>query len=348
MFKLKINYRLILFPLSFLYALVTEIRNFLYDFQIFKSYRFYVPVINVGNLSVGGSGKTPQIEYLIHLLEQDYKVAVISRGYKRKTKGFIVANESVNAKIIGDEPYQIFRKFKDNANVIVAVGEDRVEAIRRVYTKFKPDIVLLDDAYQHRAVKAGLNILLTPYQFPFFNDWVLPTGNLRECRWQARRADIVLITKTPNILTKSTKEYYVKKVKTYTNAPVFFSSISYDHRVINEKAEILWKHLSPYSVLLITGIANPEPLYSFLSEKNINFEGLKFGDHHFFSKKDVQRIKRIFSQIKNEKKIILTTEKDYVRLQNFFGDELFYLPIQTKVIENEMFNKIILKYVNNN
>ncbi len=341
---MKLNFRLILFPFTVLYALIMELRNFMYDKRILKSEQFEVPVINVGNLSVGGTGKTPQIEHLIRLLQKNYKIAVISRGYKRKTKGFIVADESSTPETIGDEPYQIFHKFDP---IIVAVGEDRVKAIRKVLAKFHPDVILLDDAFQHRRVQAGLNLLLTPYQTPFFNDFVLPAGNLRECRKNAKRADLVVVTKSSDELTDHQRDLYRKKIHLYTDAPVFFSHIVYDDKIYNNKSIFLLHELTSYEVLLVTGIANPHPLYSFLSEKNINFDSLKFGDHHYFSKEDVKHIKKVFEKINNEKKIILTTEKDFVRLHRHFEKDLYYLPIQTEIFENEVFNNKILDYVSN-
>jgi len=338
------NFRIILFPFAVVYALITEIRNFLYDKKILKSTSFDIPIINVGNLSVGGTGKTPQIEYLIRLLQKEYKIAVISRGYKRKSKGFILADDTATPEKIGDEPYQIFKKFKP---VTVAVAENRTEAIRKVLDKISPDVILLDDAYQHRKVKAGLNILLTPFNRPFYKDFILPAGNLRECRYRANRADLVIVTKIPNTLNLDEKLSFNQAVNRYVNAPVFFSKINYDTQVYSKQGTLKLEKLREFSVLLVTGIANPKPLYAFLSEKNINFESLKFGDHHHFSLDDIKQIKKSFEKMQNQKKIILTTEKDYVRLQKHFDKDLFYLPIQTNVIENELFNKKILAYVNN-
>ena len=338
------KFRIILFPLALIYAFITQFRNWLYDRYILPSVSFDIPVINVGNLSMGGTGKTPQIEYLIRLLQKDFKVAVVSRGYKRKTKGFIIADASATARIIGDEPFQIFKKFQ---NIIVAVGENRVHAVQKLMEIYKPDVILLDDAFQHRRISAGLNLLLTPFDKAFFKDLILPAGNLRECRSQAKRADILMVTKSPPEISSSQKKYFFKKIKNYTDAPVFFSQIKYGDKITGPKNELSLSDIASYKVLLITGIANPEPLYSFLSEKNINFDSLKFGDHHVFSKKDIKRIKTTFEKIKNGKKLILTTEKDYVRLNPFFEENLYYLPIQTQVFENESFNKKILNYVSN-
>jgi len=339
------NIRLLLYPFSIIYDGITGLRNIFYDKGILTSHEFDVPIINVGNLSVGGTGKTPQIEYLIRLLQKDYKVAVISRGYKRKTKGFFVADNQATPQSIGDEPYQIYQKFQ---NIIVAVDENRVRAIRQVIADFSPDIILLDDAFQHRRIKAGLNLMLTPFYKPFFKDFILPAGSLRESRKNTKRADLVLITKSPDNLKSGIINIFKQKISRYTNAPVFFSKINYADKVISSKSSISLNQLDDYQILLITGIANPKPLYSFLSEKSINFDNLKFGDHHHFSKSDLQQIKQKFAQIPSDKKIILTTEKDYVRLKNHFENDLFYLPIQTEIINNQEFNKKILDYVQNN
>ncbi len=338
------NFRLIFLPFSILYALITEVRNALYDKGILKSVAFDLPVINVGNLNLGGSGKTPQIEYLIRLLQPAYKVAVVSRGYKRLTKGFLVADEQTTPASIGDEPYQIYRKFDD---IIVAVGEDRVAAVKKVIDAYQPDVILLDDAFQHRRIRAGLQILLTPFDRPFYKDWLLPAGNLRELPKNARRANMVVVTKMPKKAKLENQLEIKKNIKKYAgNKDVFFSKIGYADDVNNGIAKIQLSDLKSYKILLVTGIANPQPLYAFLSEKNINFESLKFGDHHRFSMADIQRIKQQFDGIKASKKLILTTEKDFVRLSSLLSsDVLFYLPIQTEIVDNEKFNNKIIDYV---
>ncbi len=334
--------RYILFPFSIVYALVIEVRNFLYDKQILKSVGFDVPIINVGNLSVGGTGKTPQIEYLIRLLQNDYKMAVVSRGYKRKSKGIIIADQQATAEQIGDEPFQIHQKFP---NVLVAVGSSRVAVIRKVLAKNDVEVILLDDAFQHRHIKAGLNIILTPFQQLFTKDFILPAGNLRECRHQAKRADIVLVTKSPNKISTKQKEQRMQSLRKYFKKDVFFASIAYQDEVFSLKKSISIQELSKFSILLITGIANPQPLYSFLSEKNINFVSLKYGDHHSFSATDIQQINKQYQQLQGDQKIVLTTEKDYVRLRHLVDIPLYYLPISTKVFENKEFNNKIIDYV---
>ncbi len=337
------NLRLILFPFSMIYAGITGMRNLLYDYKILQSKSFDIPVINVGNLRMGGTGKTPQIEYLIRLLSQKYKrIAVVSRGYKRQTKGFILADEKSTPEQIGDEPYQIHKKFK---NLSVAVSEKRAFAIRKLLTLANPpQIILLDDAFQHRQVKASLNILLTEFARPFYKDFILPVGNLRESRRGAKRADMVIVTKCPDKFSEKEREKIIKNIRKYTTAPVFFSYIKYCDKVIGKNKELTLEKLKDYKILLITGIANPDKLYDFLSKKNIKFEGLKYGDHHFFKPSDIRVIKDKFKQINAKQKIVLTTEKDYVRLKKHLDLPIFYIPIETEFIEKEMFNTKILNY----
>jgi tetraacyldisaccharide 4'-kinase len=335
------NFKIILFPFALLYALITEVRNFLFDKEIITAVSYDLPVINVGNLSVGGTGKTPLIAYLIRLLQDRYRILVVSRGYKRRTKGVVVADKYSTPETIGDEPYQLYRKF----DIDLVVGESRRDAIEKAFEKFSPDVILLDDAYQHRKLKAGLNIVLTTYQNPFINDYILPAGMLRECRKNIKRADMVVLTKLPDKPEKKRLQKIVSGIKKYFNGFVFTSKIVYEIQVSGKNKNISLTDLQDYKVLLVTGIANPDPIYSFLSKKNINFDSLKFPDHHRFSKADIRRIRHSFESIQAGKKIILTTEKDFVRMNSYFDDELYYLPIQAEIIEKELFNKKILDYV---
>src|SRR5436190_16710825 len=221
--------RKILFPFAVLYGFITGIRNFLFDKNILKSYSFDLPVLAVGNLSVGGTGKTPQIEYLIRLLSSRYRVATLSRGYKRKSEGFVLANESSNAEILGDEPFQFFRKFRD---IQVAVDADRKNGIEQLLAQpEKPEMILLDDAYQHRRVKAGFYILLTAYGDLYADDFILPAGNLRESRSGAKRADVIIVTKCPKNLSVAEQEKIKKKLAPKVGQDVFFTFIDYDEKV---------------------------------------------------------------------------------------------------------------------
>ena len=332
--------RFLLFPLSVIYNGITTIRNLFFDWGFFKQTSFKIPVITVGNLSVGGTGKTPQIEYLIRLLGDSFKIAVLSRGYKRKTQDFVLLNDTHTAVDVGDEPLQYFNKFK---NIDVAVDVNRVAGISRLIADVTPEVVLLDDAYQHRKVKASLSILLTKYDDLFIDDFLLPTGNLRESRSGAKRTDLILITKCPKNLTDLSKKRIIIKLKKYQKK-VFFTSITYDKKTSGDK-NIFTKDLKNYQVLLITGIANPSSLLSFLQENKVNFKHCQFSDHHHFTDTEIEKIKREFACLSSSKKIILTTEKDYVRLKNSIK-ELSYLGIQTSFLSRqEEFNLILKSHV---
>lgn len=317
-------------------------RNYLYTKNILKSTTFKTPTIVVGNLSVGGTGKTPQIEYLIRLLQNEYKIAVLSRGYKRKSKGFIIASSNVTASEIGDEPYQYYQKFP---TVIVAVDADRRNGIQQLEAlENPPDIILLDDAFQHRKVKGGFNILLTSYGNLYVNDTMLPTGNLREYKSGAKRAKVIIVTKCPHNISEETQLIIAKKINPTSTQTVFFTTIEYDTKLKGTTA-IAISDLAGGEVLLVTGIANPTPLTAYLKSKKIKFKHLKYPDHYYFKEEDILEIKSKFALIKANNKIVLTTEKDYVRifakLQN-----LQYIAIKTKFVKNSTsFNKLIKKYV---
>ena len=326
--------RKILFPLAFLYWLITYIRNWLYDIGLFKSASFDTPIIAVGNLSVGGTGKTPQIEYLIRLLSKDYKVAVLSRGYKRTTEGFILADENATASSIGDEPYQFYSKFP---NIQVAVDANRKNGIENLLQlSNKPDIILLDDAYQHRKVKAGFYILLTAYGDLFSDDYILPFGNLREPSSGKKRADMIIVTKCPNDLSEIAQQKIREKLK--VNQPVFFTTIQYDDFVFGNDAQHLVTEIQSESKVLVAGIAKPKLFFDFL--KNENDETLVFPDHHHFSKQDCEQI-----LAKANGRKIITTEKDFVRLNGLLPkSQLFYLPIKSTFL-NTNIDKTIEDYV---
>lgn len=324
--------RKILFPVALVYWIVTYLRNFFYDVGVFKSQSFDVPIIAVGNLSVGGTGKTPQIEYLIRILK-DYKIATLSRGYKRETKGFVLADATATAKTLGDEPFQFFSKFPD---VCVAVDANRRNGILQLM-EHKPDVILLDDAFQHRKVKAGLYVLLTTHDELFCDDYILPFGNLREPSLGKKRANMIIITKCPATISELAQERIRQKLK--VNIPVYFSTIEYDEYVYNENNKIKVSDLKGMK-LLLAGIAKPDLFFKHL--ENEGDEKMVFPDHHDFSKEDIQKIKEVGKQ-----KISITTEKDYVRLKGKLeNDKLYYLPIKSKFVTNsEIFNKRIIDYV---
>ncbi|MFH4964975.1 tetraacyldisaccharide 4'-kinase [Gaetbulibacter sp. M235] len=329
-------YRKLFFPFVPVYYSVTWLRNKLYDLGIKKSVSFDFPVICVGNLSVGGTGKTPMIEYLIELLKEDYSIATLSRGYKRKTKGFQLADLTATSETIGDEPFQFFSKFKDK--IQVAVDSDRVNGINRLKSlKKSPEVILLDDAFQHRKIKAGLNILLTTYNALFIDDYVLPAGNLRESRNGYKRANIIVITKCPKNLDETEKNTIIKRINPLDYQKVFFSNIEYSSFVksnVNEKSLV---ELNEFT--LVTGIANAQPLVDFLKSKHLKFEHLNFQDHYDFSESDIDELCK--------KDLILTTEKDFMRLQSFpsLKDKLFYLPITVSISESDKFNALVKKFV---
>lgn len=337
-------WRKILYPFSLLYGEITSVRNWLYDHNMLKSVAFETPVIAVGNLSVGGTGKTPQIEYLIRLLSPKYKVAVLSRGYKRASSGFIIADKNSTARTIGDEPLQYFKKF---ANVIVAVDADRVNGITRLLAmENRPEVILLDDAFQHRKVKAGLNILLTQYGQPYSEDSLLPTGNLREKKSGADRAEVVVVTKCPDELSEKQQFKIAQRLRIKNHQTLFFSKIAYAGELIGKDGVISLQALKNYRVLLVTGIAKTAPLTDFLNRSGIHFEHLKFPDHYAFKDHDMAGIKRRFDLMGSPKKLVVTTEKDYVR--SFINSILpvYYLPIEVQFIDHRAdFNKIILNYV---
>ena len=326
--------RKILFPLAFLYWLITFIRNWLYDIGVFKSYSFDVPIIAVGNLSVGGTGKTPQIEYLIRLLFVKYNVAVLSRGYKRSTTDFILADESATASSIGDEPFQIYSKFP---KIQVAVDTNRKNGIEQLLQfSNKPEVILLDDAFQHRKVKAGFYILLSAYDDLFCDDFILPFGNLRESARGKKRADMIIITKCPNDLSELAQQNIKEKLQ--VKQPVYFTTIQYDDCVYGNENRIHVEALKSESKLLIAGIANPKLFFDFLKKESN--ETMTFPDHHQFSKQDCEQI---LAKAKGRK--IITTEKDFVRLNGLLpNSQLYYLPIKA-VFLNTNFDKTIEDYV---
>ncbi|MGV6846624.1 MAG: tetraacyldisaccharide 4'-kinase [Lutibacter sp.] len=330
--------RVIAYPFSLIYGLITSVRNFLYSVNFFKSEEFKIKTIVVGNLSVGGTGKTPQIEYLIRLLQDKFKVAVLSRGYKRKSKGFIHATETTLYEEIGDEPFQYKNKFR---KVDVYVDSNRVRGIHNIVKlKKQTQVILLDDAMQHRKVKAGLTILLTDFSNLYSKDFLLPTGDLRETKEGAKRAQIIVVTKCPKQLSETEQFEITRIIKPTLYQTVFFSTIEYATS-IQGKNDISIKDLSQFEVLLITGIAKPKPLVEFLKDYKIKFTHIAFKDHHHFSNKNIDLINQKFNKIESKKKLILTTEKDYVRIFGKLPD-VYFLPIKTSFINHqEDFDKII-------
>ena len=330
--------RKILFPFAILYGFITSFRNFLFDRGILKSYSFDLPVIAVGNLSVGGTGKTPQIEYLIRLLSDKYKVATLSRGYKRQSEGFVLASPISDALQLGDEPFQFYQKFK---NILVAVDANRKNGIEQLLSNSNsPEIILLDDAFQHRKVKAGFYIMLTSYGDLYCDDLILPTGNLRESRSGVQRANIVIVTKCPSNLSPEAQNAIKKQLNLSSNQSLYFSFIDYDDVVYSEEKTIKVTEVKSMDKILLAGIAKPESFFAHL--KQGNDECLTFPDHHNFSESELEEIKK-----KATGKIIVTTEKDYVRLKgSILSEQLYFLPIKSSFLsDSDNFDKNILSYV---
>lgn len=321
--------RHILWPFALIYGVITSIRNFLYNHNYCHSQTFSVPVIAVGNLSVGGTGKTPLVEYLIRLFADSHKVAVLSRGYKRNSKGFILANTNTTTEDLGDEPFQYFSKFK---NISVAVDVERKNGIEKLLQlPKKPEIILLDDAFQHRKVQANFYVLLTAYSDLFTQDFMLPVGNLRESRKGAQRAQAVIVSKCPKSLSLEEQNRIKQSIQKYTSAPVFFTTITYDSYLWNGSQKIALSDLTEETILSVAGIAKPKPFFDYLQSHFKQINCLTFADHHDFTTNEIAHI----LQQANGKKII-TTEKDFMRLQGKIpSEQLFYLPIQTQFLSNE-------------
>ncbi len=350
--------KILLYPLSIIYGLVVGIRNKLFDISVLKSKEFPIPIISVGNITVGGTGKTPHIEYLIELLSKEYKVAVLSRGYKRKSRDFVIANINTPVSQIGDEPWQLKEKYP---NVTIAVDRNRVRGIERLMKELPDlDIILLDDAFQHRYVKPGISILLIDYSRPILKDHIMPYGWLRESSSERFRADIILFSKSPEIIKPIDRRVLVKHLDVLANQHVYFTSIAYCEPqpvFTDTQLEITYKKIAAenYSILLVTGIANPAPLKAELEKYTDNFKMISYPDHHFFTQNDLRKIHNELETLPGDKKIILTTEKDMARLKEFASimlgpNQWFYIPIHIAFhpTEDESFNKYIFHYVKNN
>ncbi|WP_443937898.1 tetraacyldisaccharide 4'-kinase [Pedobacter sp. MW01-1-1] len=345
--------RLLLLPFSLIYGAVILLRNKLYDWGILVSQKFDLPVICVGNLAVGGSGKTPTTEYLVQLLADTYKVAILSRGYGRKTKGFILADAAATAESIGDEPLQYYRKFMQQ--VSVAVCEDRRTGIQQLATTH--DLIILDDAFQHRKVQAGFNILLFEFEKLRKMQFLLPAGNLRDVFSSRRRADVSLVTKSPISVSLSEQQESIAHLRPTKNQHVFHTYINYSdlkHVYTEEKQGL--NFLQNKTIFLLTGIANSAPLLHELSKHTKSIKHQEHPDHYSFKRADILRLKEDFVAYGDAEKIILTTEKDSQRLRTTeFADLLldlpvFYLPIEVTFFAQDKgtFDELILNYVKSN
>ena len=336
-------------PISLVYHIVLTIRHKLYDWRILKRTRFEKPLICVGNLSLGGTGKTPTVEYLINLLRDTYHVATLSRGYGRKTKGFQMADNQSSYEDIGDEPLQYYKKFPE---ILVAVDEDRVDGARKlICSPNRAEAILLDDAFQHRRIKAGLNILLTEYQHLYCDDFLFPAGTLRDIKSAAKRAHIIVVSKSPKKLDEGEKQQIVNKLKPANEQKVYFSYLEYGKLQPLNQCAAGFGSENAHSVLAFCGIANPKPFFEELKKKYETVDFLTFTDHHIYTEDDIKAILKRFESLDGEKKIIVTTEKDAARLTNspyfcqFESAPMFALPIGVRFHEEEKFNEEILNYV---
>ena len=351
-----------LYPFSFLYGIGVNLRNQLFDWNILRSRSFDVPIICIGNITVGGTGKTPHTEYLIRLLQKEHQVAVLSRGYKRKSKGFVLATPETTVEEIGDEPYQMKQKFP---HVHIAVDADRCNGIEQLCAPGitpEVDVILLDDAYQHRYVKPGINILLVDYHRMINEDALLPAGRLREPERGKNRANIVIVTKCPRDIKPMDYRIISKQINLYPYQKLYFSTLTYGDLtpLLKSREETATRPLNSLGkdekVLLLTGIASPKQLQHDLSQYTSHIETIAFPDHHAFNAKDMEAIKERFTQMGEGRKIIITTEKDATRLINHphlddsVKESIYILPVEIEIMQKqqESFNEYITGYVKAN
>lgn len=345
--------KILLAPFAFLYGVGVSLRDFFYRAELLKGVEFNMPIISVGNLSIGGAGKTPHIEYLVRLLKDHLNVATLSRGYKRKSKGFKIVQPNHTAEQVGDEPLQFKRKFGD---ILVTVSESRTFGIPEIM-KLQPDtqIILLDDAFQHRSVKPGLNILLTEFNHPFTRDFLLPSGRLREWPTAYRRADVIIISKCPEDITEEERRDMIAEINPFPNQQIFFSSYHYLQPYYILNRSYVTNLEKDWDILLICAIARTEYLEDYLESRVKSVKTLEYADHHFFTEFDVAHLKRNFEALKSNKKLIITTEKDAMRLEmhrNFLLEHkipVFVLPVEVifHFNESETFNDLVRNFLLN-
>lgn len=335
--------KILLWPFALVYGVVVCVRNWLFDRGILPSEEFELPVISVGNITVGGTGKTPFTEYLIRTLQCEKQLGVLSRGYKRKTSGFRVLSKIDTPITVGDEPFQMKRKFPD---VTVAVDANRRRGIRNLMKleKHKPDIVVLDDAFQHRYVHPSVSVLLVDYNRNIVEDHLLPVGQMREPKRSMKRADMIVVTKCPDSITPMDMRIFRKNINPYPYQSLWFTKLNYGEMVPlfpSKKTHAKWSELSDSSVLALTGIASPAPFISYLEKGASKVEPLSFSDHHNYSKSDMERIGRAYEELEGARKFILTTEKDAVRLmarEDFpesLKNKIYYVPLSITFVRDE-------------
>lgn len=339
----------LLLPFALIYRCVAVVRNWLFDLGVLKSKAYGLPVIVVGNITVGGTGKTPHVEYLVKRLCSNRRVAVVSRGYGRSTSGFVEVKPDSDVISVGDEPLQIKRKFTD---VLVAVDEVRTHAIDRLLADNAADTFILDDAFQHRHVKAGLNIVLVDYNRPIFTDLMLPAGRLREPRSGIKRANIVVVTKCPEQLSEQQQHDFTARLRLAPGTDAFFTRFGYG-KLVAIGSSPSDPVLNGATVVVATGIARPERLYDQLIDSGAKVVSLKFPDHHFFTAEEVGRIVNIYKSVNSELKMVVMTEKDAVRLtpeliNRFEGIPVYYLPIQVEFLSGQsQFDDLVKRFCGN-
>ncbi len=342
------SFRYLLFPFALIYGAVIWLRNWLFDKNILKSSSFNFPVICVGNIATGGTGKTPMTEYLVEILRNRYKTATLSRGYKRKTKGFTIADSNTTAIDIGDEPMQFHQKFPD---ITVAVGEERLVAIPQILHQ-RPDtrVIILDDAFQHRSVRPGLNLLLTDYRNLYTRDLMLPAGDLRDVKKSRRRADVIIVTKCIGTLSVEERDQLIEEIDPLAHQQVFFTEIIYSQPYhLFDKTRGNISHST--DILLLCGIANPKPLKEFLTQHVHAYDMIRYADHHIFTSDDLTDIKKQFEKLPVSTRMILTTEKDAVRLEKFRAElssfPIYVLPVKHRFLFNgeTAFNGLIFNFI---
>jgi len=349
------TWKIVFFPLAWVYGWVIRLRHYLFDRDILKSFSFQMPVIGVGNLSMGGTGKTPFVEYIIRLFQDDYHLTVLSRGYGRKTKGFLYGNQFSVHEDIGDEPMQYLRKF--GKKIKVAVDEDRVNGMKNlIRDDHDMEIVCLDDSFQHRYIKPGLNILLTDLHKLYSEDYLFPVGGLRDVVNQAKRADIIIVTKTNKVLSPITARRVRDSLKPTENQSLYFSYIDYGNPVAFSENQDEVNFSKVRTIVMFTGIANSYPLQEYLRDMCSELIVLDYPDHHQYSRKDLQTVRKKFDETFSRNKIVVTTEKDAMRLlkSEYLSElknlPLFYIPIEMKMHgqDGKNLSNQLKKYVKEN
>ncbi len=339
------NLKFLLYPLSVIYSIYTSFRNLLFDLGLIDSIQYKIPTIGIGNLSTGGTGKSIIVDYLIERFKKNKKITTLSRGYNRKTKGFVQASESSDAYEIGDEPFQFFSKHPE---INVVVCEDRRKGMNIILKNLSDtELCIWDDVFQHRFVKPGLMILSTTFQYPFYKDEILPIGNLRENKDSSKRADIIIVTKCPIDMQINDKETIIKSLNPLANQKVFFSTLTYKQKIKSDVDQINIDTLSESDFILVTGIADSSYLVEFLKSKAFNFKHLKYSDHYNFNKLSIDKIRNISSG-----KRILTTEKDFGRLKPKISDrDIYYIEVSMQFnseLNEHNFDKTISEYIDQN